>query len=289
MRHTGTVTNDGRELGRSLRQWRDRLSPASVGVSTNGPRRSPGLRREELALIGGLSVDYITRLEQSRATSPSVQVLTALARALQLSTAERDHLFRLAGRVPPGPGRINAHLTPGVQRLLNRLDGTPVGVYDAAWTLIAWNLTWAALMGDPSTQLGRDRNRVWLCFTGQPGRVRHTKQQTTEAEAEMVADLQGVRGRYPDDEQLAGLVEDLIRVSPRFAELWATRAVTTHVSDHKTIDHPEIGPVTLDCDVLTVSGSDLRLVAFTAAPGSQDAEKLELLRVVGLQSMTDVG
>lgn len=281
------MTVAGTELGQSLRRWRDRLAPATVGLSANGTRRSPGLRREEVALLAGVSVDYVTRLEQARSTSPSVQVLTALARALQLSTVERDHLFRLAGRIPASTGQINAHLTPGVQRLLQRLDGTPVGVCDAASTLIAWNTTWAALMGDPSVLMGRDRNLLWRHFTGQPGRVRHTERQLASFERETVADLQRAAGRYPDDRELHRLIEDLLKISPPFAELWQTRAVAEHVADRKVVEHPEIGPLTLDCDVLTVSGSDLRLIAFTAAPGTEDGEKLELLRVVGLQSMVD--
>jgi transcriptional regulator with XRE-family HTH domain len=287
VRDTGVVGKDSSELGKSLRHWRDRVSPAAVGLPANGPRRSPGLRREELALLAGLSEDYVTRLEQGRSTHPSAQVLAALARALQLSADERSYLFRLAGQQPPAGGQICAHLTPGVQRLLRRLDDVPVGVYDAAWNLVAWNQAWAALMGDPSTQRGRDRNLLWRYFSGQQGsRVLRTGQQAADFEAETAADLRNAAARYPDDDDLHSLIGDLNRVSARFAELWQARAVASHTADRKSIDHPEVGLLTLDCDVFTVQGADLRVIAYTAEPGSGDADKLALLRVIGLQAMS---
>ena len=135
------------DLGTALRTWRDRLSPSAVGLPDNGRRRSSGLRREELAMLAGVSADYVTRLEQGRAGNPSAQVIQALARALQLDNAERDHLFRLAGLPEPTAGQINAHLTPGVQRLLRRLDEFPVSVHDAAWNIVAWNHAWASADG----------------------------------------------------------------------------------------------------------------------------------------------
>ena len=274
------------ELGLALRGWRDRIGPASAGLPAGRQRRAAGLRREELALLAGVSADYITRLEQGRAASPSAQVLAALARALQLSEAERRHLFTLAGLPPPAAGQIRASLTPGVQRLLDQLDGTAVSVYDAAWTLIAWNPLWAALMGDPSVLHGRDRNVLWRHFTGQPGRVTHTPEQQAAFEASAVADLRSATARYPQDAYLRRLVADLRAASARFAGLWGAGAVGMHEADRKTIHHPDIGPLTLDCDVLTVHGSDLRVVVYTAARGSDDADRLSLLAVIGTQDMT---
>jgi transcriptional regulator with XRE-family HTH domain len=269
-----------------LRAWRDRLAPADAGLPANGTRRAPGLRREELALLAGMSADYITRLEQGRASAPSVQVLTALARALRLSDAEREHLFVLAGQPEPGPGIMPAHLTPGLQRLLDQLSGTPVSVYDAGWTLLAWNPLWAALVGDPAGQRGRDRNVLWKHFTGGPGRVTHTAEDEPRFEASAVADLRAASARYPRDAGLRDLVAGLRAASPRFAQLWDSRAVGAHERDRKTVHHPELGPVTVDCDVLTVAGSDLRVVAFTAAPGSADADKLRLLAVLGTENFS---
>jgi transcriptional regulator with XRE-family HTH domain len=274
------------ELGLALRGWRDRITPASVGLPAGGQRRAAGLRREELALLAGVSADYITRLEQGRAAHPSAQVLAALARALRLSEPERRHLLTLAGQPPPAAGHIRSSLTPGVQRLLDQLDGAAVGVYDAAWTLVAWNALWAALMGDPSALHGRGRNVLWRHFTGQPGRVTHTPQQEAAFEASAVADLRSATARYPKDANLRQLVTDLCAVSTRFAGLWDARAVGTHEEDRKTIHHPHMGPLTLDCDVLTAYGSDLRIVVYTAAPGSDAADRLRLLAVIGTQDMT---
>jgi len=219
-------------------------------------------------------------------------VLTALARALQLSTDERDYLFRLAGQLVPNSGRMSSHVTPGIQRLLRRLDEFPVSVHDAAWTLIAWNPMWAALMGDPSPASGRDRNLPWRYFAGRPrecggGRVVRTPEQSAEFEVSIVADLRAAASRYPNDPALHHLVADLRGVSARFAELWDSNAVGTHATDTKVVEHPEIGRLELDCDVFKSAGSDLRVIAYTAEGGSPAAEKLALLRVVGLQRLSE--
>jgi transcriptional regulator with XRE-family HTH domain len=275
------------ELGLALRSWRDRLDPGTVGLPHGGHRRAAGLRREELAMLAGLSSDYVTRLEQGRAQAPSPQVLTALARALQLSDAEREHLFLLAGQRPPAGDRMPGYVTPGVQRLLDQLDGTPVGVHDAAWTLLAWNDLWAALNGDPARLRGRDRNVLWRFFTGQPSRVSQTPEQRAAFEASTVADLRSATARYPADPGLRRLVSDLRAASGEFARVWDERAVGRHESSSKTFTHPAAGELTLDCDVLSAPGSDLRIVAYTAAPGSEAASKLRLLAVIGTQELAE--
>ncbi|MFD7501339.1 helix-turn-helix transcriptional regulator [Streptomyces sp. NPDC059850] len=264
------------ELGAALRRWRDRLDAAAVGLPTGGVRRAPGLRREEVALLAGVSVDYVIRLEQGRATAPSAQIVAALARALRLSEPERRHLFLLAGQPPPAAARITARLTPGVRRLLDQLAG-PVGVYDAAWTLIAWNPLYAALQGDPSGRPERERNVLWSHFTGGPHRVRHTPEQEARFEVAAVADLRAACARYPADTGLRSLIAALRTASGRFARLWDSHAVGSHTMDTKTVHHPDIGPLTLDCDVLGVPDSDLHVVLCTAAPGSEAAAKLAVL------------
>jgi transcriptional regulator with XRE-family HTH domain len=286
------------DLGTALRTWRDRLSPSAVGLPDNGRRRSAGLRREELAMLAGVSADYVTRLEQGRAGNPSAQVIQALARALQLDNAERDHLFRLAGLPKPSAGQINAHLTPGVQRLLRRLDEFPVSVHDAAWNIVAWNHAWASLMGDPSPTTGRDRNLLWRHFTRgsraradhesgtEPGSlVQRSAAETAEFELAAVGDLREAAGRYPQDAGLRSLISDLIAASPRFQQLWDEGVVGTHTADVKIINHPAMGRLEVDCDVFTVHGSDLRVIVYSAEPGSAAAEKLAMLRVIGLQAM----
>ncbi|WAL68151.1 helix-turn-helix transcriptional regulator [Amycolatopsis cynarae] len=273
------------EFGRAVRRWRDRVPPEAVGLPAGGQRRAAGLRREELAMLAGISADYVTRLEQGRAANPSGQVVDALARALRLSATERGHLFRLAGQVPPGPEMVPAYLTPSVQRLVDRLADTPVGVYDAAWTLLLANPLYAALMGDPSGWTGNERNGVWRNLVGPGSRVRFTVDERRAFEAALVADLRATASRYPADRNLRRLIIELRANSARFAELWDSGVVGSHVAARKTIDHPRVGALTLDCDILTVAGSDLRVMIYTAEPGSEDAERLALLSVLGTQSL----
>ena len=135
----GCMTSGVSELGTTIRAWRDRLSPAAVGLPARYPRRAKGLRREELAELAGISVDYVVRLEQGRFATPSAQVVAALARALQLTDAERDHLYRLAGLAPPDRGEISDHIPPGLRRMLNRLGDAAAAVFAADWQLIWWN------------------------------------------------------------------------------------------------------------------------------------------------------
>jgi transcriptional regulator with XRE-family HTH domain len=275
------------DLAGCLRAWRDRLSPTAVGLPTQTLRRAPGLRREELAQLSGLSVDYLTRLEQGRARHPSVEVLSSLAQALRLGEQERDHLFRLAGQAPPAPDRISRHLTPGVQHLLDRLGDVPVTVLDASWELIAWNSLAAALFGEPSPRPGRDRNILWRYFTGSRGRLVRSAEDAAAFEADAVADLHAAVGRYPDDPALRSLVADLRAVSERFASLWDARPVATLSSSAKSFEHPEVGRITLDCDVLRAQGSDVRIIVYTPRPGSPDADALALIGVSGLPATND--
>ena len=273
------------EFGQAVRRWRDRVTPQSAGLPSGGQRRAPGLRREELALLAGISVDYITRLEQGRAAHPSSQVIEALARALRLPPAERAHLFRLAGLLPPGSETVPAYLTSSVQRLLDRLTGTPVAVYDASWTLLVANPPYAALMGDPSGWRGHERNALWRQFVGPASRARYTPESRQALETALVADLRAASTRYPADARLQRLLADLRAHSDRFAELWDSGVVGQHEAAHKVIDHPQVGPLALDCDVLTVAGSDLRIMAYTAEPDTEDAEGLALLTVLGTQAL----
>ncbi|MDX3854489.1 helix-turn-helix transcriptional regulator [Streptomyces sp. AK02-01A] len=273
------------ELGTALQRWRDRIAPAEAGLLAGEPGREPGLRHAELAQLTGLSVDYIIRLEQGRATSPSVQVLTSLARALRLSDDERRHLFLLAGQSPPALDRVSDHIPASVRRLLDQLAAVPLGVHDAAWNLITWNPLWAALVGDPTTVSERGRNAAWQHFTALPSRITHTPEQEARFEAAIVSDLRSAAVRYPTDVRLRFLVGQLRRASSRFAGLWNSRIVGFHDTDTRTVHHPDVGPVAVDCDTLIVPGCDLRIAAYSAAPGTEAADKLRLLAVIGVEAM----
>lgn len=268
-----------------MRRWRDRIPPDAVGISSGGRRRAAGLRREELATLAGISVDYLTRLEQGRATAPSEQVVESLARALRLSDAERDQLFTLAGRSAPGHGMVSTRLAPSVQRLLDRFEGVPVAVYDAAWNLIVANAPYDALMGPTAALRGGERNAVWRNVLGTGSRARTTAQEHDELIAGLTADLRMTIARYPDDARLRRLVGELRAGSERFDELWERIAEppSTEQSRHKIIDHPLVGPIAIDCDTLVVASDGLRIMVYTAEPGTADAERLQLAIVLGTQ------
>lgn len=264
-------------IGSYIQAWRHRLQPADVGLPDGSSRRTRGLRREELASLAGISVDYLVRLEQGRATNPSPQVLAALSRALRLTAEERDHLYTVAGQAPPRRSAMATQVPPSVQRLVDRMADLPVAVYDPVWTIIGWNAAWAGLMGDPPAASGWNRNLIWRMFTGDTSRVRKSGSEADDFEANAVADLRRAAGMYPDDARLRRLVDDLEQASPRFAARWAERVVSSTTGPNtKTIEHPQLGPITLNCDVLSVAHSDLRLVVYTAEPSSPDAERLRL-------------
>ncbi|GAB3146914.1 helix-turn-helix domain-containing protein [Microbispora hainanensis] len=281
------MTTDETSLGATIRAWRDRLSPTAVGLPAGRVRRAAGLRREELADLAGVSVDYVVRLEQGRATTPSAQVAAALARALQLDAAERDHLYRLAGLQPPSDGMISDHIPPGMQRVLTRLGDAPVAVFAADWRLLWWNRSWAVLLGDPSVLAPEERNLVRSRFPAPSDRgglaawpvVSENAEATDRA---IVADLRRASGRYPQDARLSGLIRRTLGGNPRFARLWHSGAVGRHAEERKTIRHPVIGDITVDCDVLADPDNDLKIVIYTAIPGSEDETKLDLARVAGV-------
>jgi transcriptional regulator with XRE-family HTH domain len=275
------------EFGATLRRARDRATPDAVGVPVGGRRRATGLRREELAALAGISVDYLTRLEQGRALSPSEQVVEALARALRLLDAERENLFRLAGLATPGAGVVPTRITPSVQRLLDRLTHTPVCVHDAAWNLIIANAPYDALMGATSAWRGLERNGVWRNLVGPGGRAVHTPTERAEFERSLVASLRLTAGRYPTDRTLRTLIRELRAASPSFVELWETAELPNprESSRHKIIDHPDVGRISLDCDVLFVAGDDISVTVYTAEPGTEDADKLDLAIVLGTQAL----
>ncbi|MFI5907546.1 helix-turn-helix transcriptional regulator [Dactylosporangium sp. NPDC051541] len=270
------------ELGTTLRTWRDRISPAAVGLPAGRGRRAKGLRREELAELTGISVDYLVRLEQGRFTNPSAQVVAALGRALQLDDDERDHLYRLAGLRPPGPDEITDHISPSVQRVIRRLGDAAVAVFAADWQLIWWNRGWAALCGDPSVVPPHRRNFARDTFLADGLRYNHRSVLSAGwQDAALVADLRRATGRFPASRRLAALIDELTAASERFAGLWATGAVGAHHTGHKVIDHPEVGPITVDCDVLTDGEADLKIVVMSTILGSEDETKLRLATLAG--------
>jgi transcriptional regulator with XRE-family HTH domain len=265
------------EFGETLRGWRDRLQPEELGLPTAPHRRARGLNRKELARLAGMSPDYLVQLEQGRANAPSVQVLAALARALRLTEAERAHMFRLGGQPVPDDRQISAALPQSVRRLVEQLSASAAAVYDVRWNPIAWNAMWAAAVSDPLTRPVRERNMAWRAFLGLPTHVVRTAAEQRQVEEAIVADLRSSSGRYPDDPGLVELITDLLEISPRFRSLWSARHVGVYDQEHKTIEHPELGVLEVDCDILTTHRNDLRVVVYTAVPGSVSAKALDEL------------
>jgi transcriptional regulator with XRE-family HTH domain len=262
------------EFGSTLRSWRDRLSPEEAGFAVAPHRRARGLRRQELARLAGVSSDYLVQLEQGRASAPSPQVLAALARALRLTEAERAHLFRLADQLAPEERRIGDTVPDGIRTLVEQLPASPAAVYDVRWNPMAWNAMWAAVVSDPLQRPVRERNMAWRYFTGLPTRVVRTAAEVREHEEAIIADLRSSFGRYPGDQGLVQLIVDLRTASPRFRSLWEERRVGSYEHEGKTISHPELGRLLVDCDILATRRNDLRIVIYTAVPGSPSARAL---------------
>jgi transcriptional regulator with XRE-family HTH domain len=278
------------ELAKALKRARDRVRPEDVGMPAGLRRRVPGLRREELALLAGISVDYVVRLEQARGPQPSVQVLTSLCRALRLDTDERDHVFHLAGAAPPQQGLIDLHVRPGVLRLIDRFTDLPAMVLSAKGDVLAWNAMSSALHGDWTALRPERRSQPRLRFLPDPAEARRTFIGGSDEEREIVtsqtvANLRSAAGRYPDDPGLRRLLADLHEGSPEFRELWEDTDAGAWRSHTKTLVHPTLGELTLECDTLHVPDADQLLVVYSAAPGTHEAESLSLLRVIGTQDL----
>ncbi|WBP91803.1 helix-turn-helix transcriptional regulator [Kitasatospora cathayae] len=276
---------DRAELAAFLRRWRARIQPADVGLPAGGRRRTPGLRRQEVAQLAGMSVEYYIRLEQGRGPRPSRQMIGAISRALRLSEDETAHLHHLVGEPPLPPSVMSRDVRPGILHLLDRLDDTPALVCSAARDVLAWNPMAAALLGDFSAVPPGERNLTWRFFTDPESRARYDPDGAARFALRVVADLRAATARYPADSGLRTLVERLHAASAEFRELWARQDVEIRQSTHKRILHPVVGPLDLDCEALHDPHRDQWTIFFTAAPGTPSHSALRLLKVVGSQDL----
>jgi transcriptional regulator with XRE-family HTH domain len=283
------VRMDRSELADFLRIRRARVSPIEVGLPGNSRRRVPGLRREEVAQLAGMSVDYYTRLEQGRGPHPSRQILNALGRALMLTVDERAHLFHLTGQAPAlshGPRR---DVPEGVLHLLEGLDGTPAYVLDAKYDMLAWNDTCAALFGWAEEGLAPgDRNVIRWIFSSPNLPEQLCDEEKGRFARGSVADLRAAAARYPDDRGIRDLVAELLALSPEFAQMWAAHDVEVRRDQRKVIRHPVLGEIAIECQLLHIPDRDQRLVIYTAAPGSPSQEKLCQLRDCARNGLTNL-
>jgi len=283
----GAVDRD--QLAEFLRRRRDALQPEDVGLARGPRRRAPGLRREEVAQLATMSTDYLNRLEQGRGPQPSTQMLSALARALRLDTAERDHLFRLAGHAAPDRVGSTSHVSPGMLRILDRLSDTPAQVIDELGETLLQTGPAKALLGDLSGLTGLSRMVVYRWFTEPGSRDVYARADHEERERTFVAELRGAYTRLGEASRAGQAVRELLATSPEFARRWAEHEVAEKHPSTKRFMHPEVGELTLDCQTLLDTETGQRLLVFTATPGTPDAEKLALLSVIGMQTMARAG
>lgn len=276
---------DRAQLADFLQHRRAALQPEDVGLGRGRRRRAPGLRREEVAALAAMSTDYYARLEQGRGPQPSPSMLGAIARALRLTEAERDHLFRLAGHPPPVSEVRSDHVGPGTQRILDRLE-TPAMVTNDLGEALAQNPLGIALLGDESRFApgDPDRSRFHRWFTDPAERALHAPDEHDRLSRSYVAALRLASGRYPGDARTHALVDRLLAASDEFAALWAGHDVAWRLgSEPKTFLHPQVGRLTLECQMMFDAAQTQILLVYTATPGTESAERLDLLRVVGAQ------
>ncbi|MDV7245060.1 MULTISPECIES: helix-turn-helix transcriptional regulator [Rhodococcus] len=276
---------DRTELADFLRRRREQLVPADVGLPPGVRRRTPGLRRDEVALLAGMSTDYYTRLEQARGPHPSTSVLGSLARALRLTDDQRDHLYLLSGQVPPLRAVGDKHVGPGLLHLLDKLDDTPSCVISDLGEVLLQNRMHVALFGDLSTFSGLDRYLPWRYFVHPGERSMFPEEEHERLAANQIADLRATAARRAGDADVTELVTRLRERSPEFAALWDRHDVAVRRSDTKSVLHAEVGRIDLVCETLLTPSAYQHLLVYLPQPGSDARARLDVLRVIGTQQM----
>ncbi|WP_433174326.1 helix-turn-helix transcriptional regulator [Actinoallomurus sp. CA-150999] len=275
----------GTELGRFLRARRTQVTPAEVGLTVGpGLRRTPGLRREELATLAGVSIDYYTRLERGKETRPSPPVVDALARALRLDEAEHDHLrelaLRAARQTPEPPTVPSRTVRPGVKLLLESLRPNPAYVVSRSTDLLAYSPAALRLFAGMEDWPVKQRNIARYVFL-HPA-ARDLFDDWDNQVRGCVARLRAVAGTDPDAPDLAQLVGELLLKSPEFARLWERYDVKARPYGRKTYHHPEVGDLTLGYQSMQLEGTPgQRLNAYYAEPGTPDYDAMVLLDMAG--------
>ncbi|WP_420369512.1 helix-turn-helix domain-containing protein [Curtobacterium sp. L1-20] len=276
---------DKQELADFLRTRRARVRPEDVGLPPGPRRRTPGLRREEVAVLAHVSTEYYVRLEQGRAPRPSAEVLAGIAGALRLTAAESGHLHLLAGTAPLPGGTVDRVVRPSILAVVERLPHTAAFVLSATFEVLAWNPLAAALMEDFGRRPPSARNLARRAFPPD-GAAEDTPApygitDGREFQHHVVVQLRTTLARHPSDPTVRALVDELHTTNATFARLWARHDVQATPMLTKTFHHPAVGAVTVDCDSMALVESDQHLVLYTAPAGSPDADALALLGVLG--------
>jgi transcriptional regulator with XRE-family HTH domain len=271
---------DRPQLADFLSRRRAALQPEDVGLARGPRRRTKGLRREEVATLASMSADYYSRLEQQRGPQPSEQMLAAIARGLRLTQDERDYLFRLAGHTAPARGQRSDHVSPALMRVLDRLD-TPAQVMSDLGHTLVQNQHAVALLGDQTVFKGLSRSVVYRWFTDPDERRIYPEADHPYHSRVYVAGLRSRLANSSDDSRMTELIDELLLQSEEFASLWNRHEVAVRTSDRKRMVHPMIGSLELDCQTLVAESQAQVLLVYTATPGTEDYDKLQLLSVIG--------
>lgn len=277
---------DSKALSEFLRHRREMLRPRDVGLVEGPRRRTQGLRREEVAQLAGMSTDYYARLEQRRAPQPSVQITTALARALRLTLDERDHLFVLIGHNAPARFHTSDHVSPTLMRVLDRLHDCPAFVHTDLVETLAMNPLAVALLGDQTRHTGLSRSGFYRWFIDPTERLRYPEETYESHGRAHAARLRAALTAGSDTARAARILAALEERSPEFARIWRLQEVAQRYEDCKTIVHPELGPIDVDAQVLFTENRAQALVVLTTRPGTESAGKLELLNTIGDRQLT---
>jgi transcriptional regulator with XRE-family HTH domain len=277
--------SDRAQLADFLRRRRESLQPEDVGLPRGPRRRTGGLRREEVAALAGMSADYYSRIEQQRGPNPSEQMLASIARGLHLSLVERDYLFQIAGYTAPQRALRTDHINPGIMRILDRLDDTPAQVMSRLGETLLQTRLAVALLGDETRHTGLARSTVYRWFTDPESRRIYPEEDHPMHGRAYAANLRAAYAREGKASRAATLVDALLADSPEFAAIWREHDITASLSQFKRFQHPQLGDLELYCQLLFEPEQAQTLLVFTAVPGTESYEKLQLLSVIGDQRL----
>lgn len=268
-----------------LRRRRESLQPEDVGLPRGQRRRTSGLRREEVAALCHMSTDYYSRLEQERGPQPSEQMIAAIAQGLHLSLDERDHLFRLAGHAVPERGGASEHVNPGMLRIFDRLHDTPAEIVTELGETLRQTALGVALTGDLTQYKGPARSIGYRWFTDPATRQRYDPSEHAFLSRLFASGLREVVTRRGPDSRAAQIADLLLARSDEFRSTWNEHEVGIRPHEVKKFLHPELGLMELTCQTLLDPGQSHSLLVYTAIPGSESYEKLQLLSVIGAQTL----
>ncbi|WP_199444378.1 helix-turn-helix transcriptional regulator [Umezawaea beigongshangensis] len=270
-------------LAEFLRNRREALQPEDVGLPRGPRRRTNGLRREEVASLCHMSVDYYSRLERERGPQPSPMMLASIAQGLHLSLDERDHLFRLAGHNPPDRGASPDHISPGLLRVLDRLDDTPAEIVTELGETLRQSPMGVALTGDSTRYTGPARSSGYRWFTDPVARQIYAPEEHPFLTRMYVSGLRALVTLRGPGSRASHLADLLLNSSEEFRRVWDDHEIGLRPHDVKHFNHPEVGALELNCQRLVDPGQAHSLMVYTATPGSESYEKLQVLSVIGAQ------